>query len=221
MIQKLYRSGFVIKYVKRKSSIRDSGFTLIEAVVVIGIIGILMTLVVHTARKMRLKSMIEATRAQIQKYSNALEVFYSKHHEYPPSEGTKDIPCKGSECLFEFLCKAYKYKSECDPADPTLCNEKVDDPIIPPSALLSWEFEGRKKPKDYSKPNKIIDIFGTELRFFSPGKAREDKYGPAETPDIYSCGIIEGRMREAECESDNGKCTGNDICSWALKSIRK
>ncbi|MFN7181808.1 MAG: type II secretion system protein [Planctomycetota bacterium] len=191
------------------------GFTLIEVMVVVGIIGILMTLIVHTARKLRIKSMREAERAQIMKYSNALEIFYSKHHEYPPSEGTADIPCKGSECLFEFLCKAYKYKFECDPNDPSACNEKIDDPILPSSSLLGWEFEGRKKPKDYNRPNKIYDIFGTELVFMSPGKPRPDKYGPAETPDIFSCGL------NKRCESENSKCDGDDICSWALKSIKK
>ncbi len=198
-----------------QSSIKWRGFTLIETMIVIGIIGILVTLVVHTARKARLKSMIEATRAQILKYSNALEVFYSKHHEYPTSDGTPEIPCKGSECLFEFLCKSYKYKYECDPKDPSICNEKTDDPIIPSASLEPWEFEGKKTPTDFSRPHKIFDFFGTELRFFSPGKKRDKKFGHSEVPDIYSCGV------NKRCESDEGACTGDDLCSWELKSISK
>ncbi len=91
----------------------------------------------------------------------------------------------------------------------------VDDPILPTTSLHPWEFEDKKLPTDYSKPHKIYDIFGTELRFFSPGKRRPDKDGPADAPDIYSCGL------NKKCESDNGKCAGDDICSWNLKILKK
>lgn len=197
-----------------KQKVVKNGFTLIETLIVVGIIGILMLLVTQVGRKAKLKSMIEAERAQIAKYINALQVFYDKHHEYPPNESTEKS-CTGSECLFEYSCKTYKYKAECDPGNPDACVEKVDDPIIPPASLLSWEFEGRKKPTSYTKPNKIFDIFGTELQFISPGKARPDKSGPPDFPDIFSCGV------NKRCESKEGACQGDDICSWNAAQQRK
>lgn len=192
------------------------GFTLLETLIVVGIIGILVLLVTQVGRKAKLKSMVEATRAQIVKYINGLQTFYDKHHEYPPSESSENCS-GGSECLFEFLCKAYKYKAECDPDKPDRCIDKIDEPIIPPASLLDWEFEGRKKPegKDYTKSNKILDYFGTELQFISPGKPRPDKAGPPDFPDIFSCGI------DKKCESKEGACQGDDICSWNMTQMRK
>ncbi len=194
----------------------NGGFTLIETLIVVGIIGVLMLLVTQVGRKAKLKAMVEATRAQITKYINAVNVFYDKHHEYPPSESSEK-GCHGSECLFEYLCKSYRYKAECDPDVPDRCIEKLDDPIIPQASLLNWEFAGRRKPEgnDYTKPNKIFDNFGSELQFISPGKSRPDKSGPSDFPDIFSCGI------DKRCESQDGACNGDDICSWNAKQQRK
>jgi hypothetical protein len=117
--------------------------------------------------------------------------------------------------LFEYLCKAYKYKYECDPNNPDQCNERIDDPIIPDSSLREWEFEGRKKPTNLSKPNKILDYFGTELQFISPGIKRPDKAPPDDIPDIFSCGV------DKRCESKTGPCQGDDICSWNATQMRR
>jgi len=63
----------------------QSGFTLIEMLLVVAIIGVLAAVVVVTFPKKQLKAMISATRGSIANVCTAIEVYETDTGRYPPS----------------------------------------------------------------------------------------------------------------------------------------
>ena len=63
----------------------ESGFTLVEMLVVITIIGLIMALVGPRVLNYLTDSKIKAAKIQIESFSNALELYYLDTGRYPPS----------------------------------------------------------------------------------------------------------------------------------------
>src|SRR4051812_12032191 len=59
------------------------GFTMIELLVVIGIIVVLMSILIPAVGRVQLQARIADTRAQIQKISSAMENYYKDNNAYP------------------------------------------------------------------------------------------------------------------------------------------
>jgi len=59
------------------------GFTLIEMIVVVGIIGVLVAILVPRFTDIRSKSFAKATIANAKTVSTALELYYSENNNYP------------------------------------------------------------------------------------------------------------------------------------------
>lgn len=64
--------------------IRENGFTLIEILIVVAIIGILAALVIPNLGSLSDKARIEKTKVMIEAISNALEAYHAEFREYPP-----------------------------------------------------------------------------------------------------------------------------------------
>ena len=61
-----------------------TGFTLMELLIVIAIIGLLAAIVFASLSSAREKSDVAATQAQLEQIVKAFELFYSNHGDYPP-----------------------------------------------------------------------------------------------------------------------------------------
>src|SRR5713101_9519179 len=73
---------------RRRRAISQRGFTLVEMLVVITIIGLIMSLVGPRVLNYLSESKVKAAKIQIQSFSSALELFYLDAGRYPTtSEG--------------------------------------------------------------------------------------------------------------------------------------
>jgi len=68
------------------SSLRQQGFTLIEVMIVVAILGILATLVVISIGGKQDQAMIQATRSDLQAISQALDLYKLDNYKYPTTE---------------------------------------------------------------------------------------------------------------------------------------
>jgi len=94
----------VLKLGTQMSSRR--GFTMIELLIVVVIIGILVSLLLPVIGTIREKARKTATRAVIDGLSNALSKYYNDFDEYPPST-VGDLGDPGApqpDALFFYLC---------------------------------------------------------------------------------------------------------------------
>ena len=71
----------------------QGGFTLVELLVVMTIIGILATLIVGGFRSSQMRGRDAQRKSDLKQLSNALEIFYSDYGKYPPAAGTQIAAC--------------------------------------------------------------------------------------------------------------------------------
>lgn len=64
---------------------RSRGFTLLELIVVIGIVALLAAILIPAISRARTSAGLSAAKAQMQSLQTALETYYSDHRMYPPS----------------------------------------------------------------------------------------------------------------------------------------
>lgn len=62
---------------------KNKGFTLVELLVVMAILGILVTLVAGGFRTAQMRGRDSKRKSDLKEIANALEVFYSDHNKYP------------------------------------------------------------------------------------------------------------------------------------------
>jgi prepilin-type N-terminal cleavage/methylation domain-containing protein len=81
------------------------GFTLVELLVVMGVIAILMSLLVPTLHMIRTQTNITRAESIIMGLSTALDQYKQIHYRYPPDKGTGTDAAleKSSECLVYYL----------------------------------------------------------------------------------------------------------------------
>ena len=93
-----------IGVIRLRSCHRERGFTLMEIMVVVIIIGMLMTLVATTIFGRLEQSKVDIASMQVQKLSQALELYKLDNGTYPTSEQGLDAPVDvylGEETLDE------------------------------------------------------------------------------------------------------------------------
>lgn len=72
---------------------KNKGFTLVELLVVMAILGVLVTLVVGGFRTAQMRGRDSKRKSDLKEIANALEVFYSDHGKYPDVSGGRIQAC--------------------------------------------------------------------------------------------------------------------------------
>jgi general secretion pathway protein G len=72
---------------------KNKGFTLVELLVVMAILGILVTLVAGGFRTAQMRGRDSKRKSDLKEIANALEVFYSDHNKYPDASGEQIEAC--------------------------------------------------------------------------------------------------------------------------------
>lgn len=75
------------------SQTKNSGFTLVELLVVMSILGVLVTLVAGGFRTAQLRGRDAQRKADLKEVANSLELFYSDYGIYPNASGTQIAAC--------------------------------------------------------------------------------------------------------------------------------
>jgi prepilin-type N-terminal cleavage/methylation domain-containing protein len=72
---------------------KNKGFTLVELLVVMAILGVLVTLVAGGFRTAQMRGRDGKRKSDLKEIANSLEVFYSDHGEYPDASGGRIQAC--------------------------------------------------------------------------------------------------------------------------------
>ena len=75
-----------MKAVKTHTALRQQGFTLIEVMIVVAILGILATLVVVNVAGNTDKALVTATKSDLQSIKQALDLYKLDNYRYPSTE---------------------------------------------------------------------------------------------------------------------------------------
>src|SRR5689334_3166997 len=70
---------------KRRQSRRGGGFTLVELLVVIGIIAILVGILIPVVSRVRTQAQVTATNARMVQISSAIQAYFMEWQAYPGS----------------------------------------------------------------------------------------------------------------------------------------
>lgn len=104
---------------------RNKGFTLVELLIVMAILGILVTLVAGGFRNAQMRGRDAKRKSDLRELANSLELFFSDHNRYPPSSAGGQVlgcPATTGSCLWgsgEFTDGETIYFKEM-PEDPSL-----------------------------------------------------------------------------------------------------
>ncbi len=154
---------------------RAGGFTLIEILTVLGIMGLLVAAIFVAAGSLPQKAAIEGTRGLFQQISMALKSYYGEFREYPPDGydrpvfAPNGIQLKGSACLTYFL--AWKYPDGrggiVDHPDGLRKRDYVDSDNIRYVPVNGGEpFWPTVKPReDLNKYGEVVDRFGNPVLY--------------------------------------------------------
>lgn len=160
---------------------RRDGFTLIEVLVVMAILGVLVSFVLVAANKHRVSAAEEATRALIQRIDLAMEKYYGYTNAYPPDGFDSDVtneagvPIHGSACLHHFLGKAFSFTQN-------IAGERREKKVEP-----LMEFRGAERMEDPNNDGvfEIVDAFGTPLHYDNTRNGRfEPQDGTAHMEEV-------------------------------------
>jgi prepilin-type N-terminal cleavage/methylation domain-containing protein len=171
----------------------DSGFTMIELLIVIGVITLLMGIVVVGGGILRTRSRKEATAMLINKIKVALNEYYLVFDAYPPSEGDYD----GSQNLYSFLGKPLEIEQGYDPAMGQMMKKRF-------GPAVTGGFAKKEIKNEY-----IIDAWGKALFYRNPG----DDHSAAQGKDNTSFVDIESAGPNGVFD-DDGSAEDDDINNW-------
>jgi general secretion pathway protein G len=85
---------------KKYSFSNSHGFTLVELLVVMAILGILVTIVGSTFRNSQARGRDAQRKSDLRQIASALELYYSDYDRYPDSSGGLIVGCSGNQCAW-------------------------------------------------------------------------------------------------------------------------
>lgn len=130
---------------------KNRGFTLIEVMVVIAILGILAALVVPQLVGKDDKARVEAVKSDLKAISGALEIYKLDNHTYPTTEQGLEALVKAGESGETYLRKL--------PKDPWGHEYIYSAPgASAPYDLLSYGLDGKEGGEGYAKDINLADL---------------------------------------------------------------
>ncbi len=130
---------------------KSHGFTLIEVMVVIAILGILAALVVPQLAGKDDKARVEAVKSDLKAISSSLEMYKLDHHSYPTTEQGLEALAKASDSGETYLRKV--------PKDPWSHEYLYIAPgASGPYDLLSYGSDGAEGGEGYAKDINLADL---------------------------------------------------------------
>lgn len=135
---------------------RPEGFTLIEVLIVVGIIGVLLALLLGVLPLIKIRANNTATRALIRDVENALNHYKSTHGTYPLKPGS-------STMLWDNGASPYApqfFQSDCAPLGTQASGAESNKDLL---KLLNDT--GYKPPLNQMRNGELTDYFGTPLVF--------------------------------------------------------
>ena len=172
---------------------KRKGFTLVELLIVMGIITIMMSIVLVGAGWLKNKARVDATTMLIRKINVGLNEYNLAFFAYPPSEGEYE----GSQNLYNFLGKSFEIEQGYDPATGLMMKKRF-------GPALSGGFSKSEVKDDY-----IIDAWGKAMTYKNPGEDHSANNGKNNESfvDIESSGT-NGTFDE------DGSSNDDDINNW-------
>lgn len=128
---------------------KKNHFTLIELLIVVGIIAILASVIVAGTSPARAKARDSQRKADLAAYQNALQLYYNNHKAYPDPTGD---PCCASQCLQSDLGNELSPLPQ-DPLDAT-CSGGIYG--------YYYTSEGGKNYKVYTKLERDIEAMKSD-----------------------------------------------------------
>jgi prepilin-type N-terminal cleavage/methylation domain-containing protein len=96
-VQELFLRNFKMNHPNRQKRPSRRGFTLVELLVVIGIIGVLVAILIPVITKVRLSANNAATQNQMMQISHAIQNYYNDYQAYPGATADKDFNTPAAE----------------------------------------------------------------------------------------------------------------------------
>jgi len=168
---------------------RKAGFTLVEILVVIGIISVLLGILVACLN--RSPGPPAGTKAQLLRLSMALQSYRNEFHAFPPDGYDEPViasngrQLKGSACLTYFL--AWKYPDgsggfvDYDMTRRKYINAELYHEAPANNGRPFWDCNVKK---ELTKSGEILDLFGNPVRYDNCERARDGivRYSPGIQP---------------------------------------
>lgn len=151
----------------------EAGYTLVEIMGVIAIMGILMSILLYGVAGIRRKGFEEGSRATIKTLQGGIDAYFNTYREYPPDgydtpvfrqSGGSRVQIRGSQCLIYYL------------GFPTVQRTEVGEdvraiehaPFVELTAdMLSGD--GDIEPRLLSPDTRLVDRFGNEIHYDGVG----------------------------------------------------
>ncbi|MFH1230641.1 MAG: type II secretion system protein [Planctomycetota bacterium] len=208
-----------------KHSIKTNGFTLLELLVVIGIIAILATMLIPNLAYVRTRAKISATKTLLSHIQSGLESYYAVYGDYPPTDLSDIYPgtSNGVNNGIESVVACLSDQKKGGPFLLSISSDKYtnldgDSCSTPPT---NWWFGD-------TQLREIVDVWNNPLVYFhsrdydNPGKGSNysftrsgDAIAPqrdASTATYYN--PLAFQIWSAGTDEKNNNGLGNDINNW-------
>lgn len=187
---------------RRPAGFASGGFTIVELLTVMVIVGVLVAMVTAAAHFARLAAMQADINAEIGQLSSALKLYKSQLGEYPPDSNQDEASVR------RHLLKAFKYTGPL-PEEAKLepCTALVFwlGGVIDPDTGLRIGFSANpKKPFDPEDKNRIGPFFDFDpQRLTAEGQYYPKGFGLSDEADVYNYFRAERRSYEGKMGGSN------------------
>jgi prepilin-type N-terminal cleavage/methylation domain-containing protein len=177
----------------------EAGYTLIEIMAAVAVIGVLMSLMIWGAANIRRNALASGSRGTIESVKAAIDAYYNTYRAYPPDgydvpvfrqTGSQRKPIRGSQCLIYYL--GFPTAQEIEVGQEVRVKEVA--PFLEVTAeMLSGD--GDIEERLANPDTRLIDRFGNEIHYDSV--ARDAQSGTYRVNELAGMGLEGGESVRA------------------------